>query len=48
MDTAKEIVEIFKELAHKDGKCVIAVTHSEAFSKEADEVVKLENHRLMR
>ena len=39
MNTAKEIVEIFKELAHKDGKCVIAVTHSEAFAEEADVVV---------
>ena len=45
-DTAREIVEIFKELAHKDGKCVIAVTHSTAFADEADVVVKLENHLL--
>lgn len=48
VDTSKEIVEIFKKLAHKYRKCVIAVTHSEAFSKEADEVVRLEKHRLMR
>jgi putative ABC transport system ATP-binding protein len=46
-NTAKEIVEIFKELAHKDGKCVIAVTHSEAFAEEADVVVKLQEHKLI-
>ena len=45
-DTAKEIIDIFKELAHNDGKCVIAVTHSEAFAQEADVIVKLENHLL--
>lgn len=45
-DTAKEIVDIFKELAHKDGKCVIAVTHSQDFASEADVVVKLENKLL--
>lgn len=42
--TASEIVDIFKELAHKDGKCVIAVTHSDAFASRADVVVKLENY----
>ena len=26
--TEKEILEIFKSLAHEDGKCVIIVTHS--------------------
>lgn len=46
VDTAVGIVEIFKELAHKDGKCVIAVTHSEVFAKEADVVVRLQNRRL--
>lgn len=46
VDTAEGIVEIFKELAHKDGKCVIAVTHSEIFAKEADVVVRLQNRKL--
>ena len=45
-DTAKEIVEIFKDLAHKDGKCVIAVTHSEAFATEADVIVRLGEKKL--
>lgn len=41
VDTARGIVEIFKELAHADGKCVIAVTHSQDFAAEADVVVAL-------
>lgn len=46
VDTAQEIIHIFKELAHKDGKCVIAVTHSQDFAKEADVVVKLAEKQL--
>lgn len=45
-DTASEIIEIFKEVAHEDGKCVIAVTHSEAFAKQADVVIRLEDKKL--
>ncbi len=45
-DTAKGIVDILKDLAHVDKKCVIAVTHSEIFASEADVVVKLEGKRL--
>lgn len=46
-DTAKEIIGIFKELAHEDGKCVIAVTHSQDFASEADVVVTLKDKKLM-
>ena len=46
-DTAKGIVEIFKELAHTDGKCVIAVTHSQEFSAQADVVIRLQDHKLI-
>lgn len=45
-DTAKEIIHILKELAHKDGKCVIAVTHSQEFAGEADVVIRLEERKL--
>ena len=45
-DTAQGIVEIFQELAHKDGKCVIAVTHSQDFAAQADVVVQLKHHKL--
>lgn len=37
----EEIVDIFKELAHKHGKCVILVTHSNEVAKQADEVLQL-------
>jgi putative ABC transport system ATP-binding protein len=45
-DTAQEIINVFKSIAHTDGKCVIAVTHSIAFSEQADVVVKLDNGKL--
>ncbi len=45
-DTAQGIVEVFQELAHQDGKCVIAVTHSQEFSSQADVVLRLQEHRL--
>ncbi|MDD3126787.1 MAG: ABC transporter ATP-binding protein [Candidatus Izemoplasmatales bacterium] len=37
-DTEKNIMEILCALAHKENKCVIAVTHSKDVSKYADEV----------
>lgn len=37
----EEIVAIFKELAHKHGKCVILVTHSSEVAQQADEVLQL-------
>ena len=39
--TEKEILEIFKSLAHKDGKCVIIVTHSPSVCDMVDEVYDL-------
>lgn len=33
----QEIVDIFKELAHKHNKCVIMVTHSNEIAQQADE-----------
>lgn len=47
VDTAKGIVEIFKDLAHRDGKCVIAVTHSQEFAAQADVVVSLRDKKLL-
>lgn len=40
-DTAKEIVRIFQELAHDEGKCVIVVTHDPSIAEASDVVVKL-------
>lgn len=39
--TEKEILEIFKKLAHEDGKCVIIVTHSQNVCDIADYVYDL-------
>lgn len=45
--TADEIIGLFVSLAHDDGKCVIAVTHSEAFAKCADVVLNLADKKLV-
>lgn len=37
----QEIVDIFKELAHKHDKCVIMVTHSNEIAQQADEIFYL-------
>lgn len=39
--TEEEILDIFKDLAHKDGKCVIIVTHSSNVCKMVDQVYEL-------
>lgn len=41
-DTQKNIIDIFKGLAHDDGKCVIIVTHSPLVASSADEIVELD------
>lgn len=43
--TEEEILEIFKNLAHKDGKCVIIVTHSANVCDQADEAYGLKKVR---
>ena len=45
LDTAteKEIIEIFKELAHEYGKTIIVVTHSDAVSEMSDKRILLKN-----
>ena len=39
--TEKEILEIFKKLAHEEGKCVIIVTHSPNVCEQVDEIYDL-------
>lgn len=39
--TESEILEIFKELAHKENKCVIIVTHSPNVCSSVDEIYDL-------
>lgn len=50
LDTAteKEIIEIFKELAHEFGKTIIVVTHSDAVSAMSDQRVLLKDGVLTR
>lgn len=45
-DTTKEILDIFKKLAHEQGKCVIIVTHSANVSNAADVVLKVEDRKI--
>ena len=40
-DTEDKIIDIFRNLAHEDGKIVIIVTHSRQVAKRADIVLKL-------
>ncbi|MFJ6655941.1 ABC transporter ATP-binding protein [Streptomyces sp. NPDC091377] len=45
-DTAAGIIEVFRKLAHDDGKCVILVTHSRDVADASDEVLRLKRGRL--
>lgn len=45
-DTAAEITAILKDSAHKSGKCVVIVTHSNELAKEADVVFRLRHGNL--
>ncbi len=43
--TSVEIVELFKNLAHNENKCIIVVTHSQEVAKQSDKVVFLEKKK---
>jgi putative ABC transport system ATP-binding protein len=45
-DTESKIIEIFRDLAHKDDKIVIIVTHSREVAKKADKVLTLRRGKL--
>ena len=45
-DTEEKIIEIFKDLAHKDNKIVVIVTHSRQVAKKADKVLTLRRGKL--
>jgi len=40
-DTAQEIVQLFKDLAHKENKCIIVVTHNNEIAAKSDVIVKI-------
>lgn len=46
-ETATEIRDLFCDVAHKKGKCVIVVTHAQEFSRKADVIVTLKNRKLI-
>lgn len=39
----KEIVKLFQEIAHKQKKCIILVTHEQDVAKDCDVVYELKN-----
>ncbi len=44
-ETEDEILSIFTELAHKENKCVIIVTHSQNVCDKADKIYELNNNK---
>lgn len=46
-DTEENIMGIFRDIAHDQGKCVIIVTHSDKVAAHCDFVQRLEKGRLM-
>ena len=47
-ETTDEIIQILKDVAHKDNKCVIVVTHSDRLAKAADIVYQLKEKTLIK
>ena len=45
-DTEEKIIEIFRDLAHKDDKIVIIVTHSRQVAEKADKILTLRRGKL--
>jgi putative ABC transport system ATP-binding protein len=41
LETQNGIIQVFQELAHKEGKCVIIVTHSPSVAEMSDVVYEL-------
>lgn len=44
-DTENDIIEIFKNLAHKEKKCVVIVTHSKNVAEQCDVIFELKKHK---
>lgn len=45
--TAKEIIDLFKRLAHEYGKTIIIVTHSDEVAKNSDIALRLQDGKLI-
>lgn len=39
--TAWDVIDLLKQIAHKDGKCVIVVTHSKELADQADAIIRI-------
>ncbi|MED3126136.1 ABC transporter ATP-binding protein [Bacillus wiedmannii] len=46
-ETTMDIIELFQELAHKENKCIIVVTHSQEVAKKSDRAVYLSKKKLV-
>ncbi|MEA0563454.1 ABC transporter ATP-binding protein [Lysinibacillus irui] len=46
-ETSREIIELFKDLAHKENKCIIVVTHSQEVARQSDKALYLKNKNLV-
>ena len=46
-DTAMEIIDIFRTLAHESNKCVIVVTHSSEVAAQSDVILNLKAGKLV-
>lgn len=47
-ETADDIIEVLKNSAHKEGKCVIVVTHSKHLAQQADVIFELKKQKLLK
>lgn len=45
-NTADDIIKVLQHSAHKEGKCVVVVTHSKHLATQADIILELKNKRL--
>ncbi|MDD8048907.1 MAG: ABC transporter ATP-binding protein [Thomasclavelia sp.] len=45
---SQDILDIFLDLAHKEGKCVIIVTHSPDLARQCDEQLKLKDGKIVK
>lgn len=46
-DTAEGVIEILRDAAHEQNKCVIVVTHSRQLARAADVTLRLEQRKLV-
>ena len=45
--TGKEILSLLSDAAHKDGKCVIIVTHNSALTEMGDHLLRIRNGKII-